>query len=140
MISDIKHTALVEGRAGDVLTLSMVVCGACNTCGARTLCNLDEGQLRILTVEVPDAQAFEVGERVELCISRTMSVKAVFLAYIIPFLIGFSLLFVLLQVGCSDVVAGLSSLGSLVVYYIVLYAMRRRIEHGITFTVHKIGA
>ena len=57
-------------------------------------------------------------------ISEGMGIKAALIAYAYPFLLVFVLLIALLQSGISELVAGLSGLGVLAAYYVVLYRFR----------------
>ena len=48
------------------------------------------------------------------------------------------LLLGLLEFGASETVAGLSALGAVAIYYIVLAFFRKKIEKTIIFKIHKI--
>lgn len=67
-----------------------------------------------------------------------MGIKAVMIAYAYPFLLVFILLLILLQAGVSELIAGVSGLAVLAIYYWVLYCLRSRIEKEIQFTISKI--
>ena len=99
---------------------------------------MEESREKRMIVGTPEASFFEPGETVEVFTERSMGIKAVFFAYVFPFLFIFSLLLVLLQNGASEPVAGLGALLSGGCYYIVLYLLRHKIEKEIIFKVRKL--
>lgn len=82
---------------------------------------MEEGEERILNVITINAHTYREGEEVNVSISEGMGIKAALIAYAYPFLLVFVLLIALLQSGISELVAGLSGLGVLAAYYVVLY-------------------
>ena len=66
-----------------------------------------------------------------------MGIKAVYYAYIFPFLFVMAVLLILLQSGCGELTSGLAALGALGLYYVILYLLRDRIAKEITFKVSK---
>ena len=121
-----------------VVEVEFVTESACSECKAKGLCGVDEGNRRFVTVYEPLAQYYTVGEEVMIGVSEVMGMKAAVYAYIIPFFILFGGLLVTLHLGWSEVVAGLTSLGVMCLYYVGLWFMRRRIEKEIVFKIRKI--
>lgn len=111
---------------------------ACAGCKAKGLCGVDEGDRRFVTVYDELARYYAPGEEVILGVSETMGMKAASYAYIIPFFILLGTLVLTLRMGWSETAAGLSSLGLMCVYYVVLFFFRRRIEKEIVFKIRKI--
>jgi sigma-E factor negative regulatory protein RseC len=64
-----------------------------------------------------------------------MGNKAVFLGYLVPFLLFIAVLILTTSMGVREWVAGVSSLGSLIPYYIILYLFRDYLNRTITFTL-----
>ena len=126
-----KGTVVQSGRGTvDVLMRPESACGACH---ARKVCGMEEGEERILNVVTINAHTYREGEEVNVSISEGMGIKAAY-----PFLLVFVLLIALLQSGISELVAGLSGLGVLGAYYVVLYRFRNRIAKEIQFSISKI--
>lgn len=126
-------------EVGDKLVeVEFVTESACASCKAKGLCGVDEGNKRFVTVYEPLAQYYSVGEQVMIGVSEVMGMKAAIYAYIIPFFILLGTLLVTLHIGWSETMAGLTSLGLMALYYIVLYLFRRRIEKEIVFKIRKI--
>ena len=121
-----KGTVVQSGRGTvDVLMRPESACGACH---ARKVCGMEEGEERILNVVTVNAHTYREGEEVNISISEGMGIKA----------LVFVLLIALLQSGISELVAGLSGLGVLAAYYVVLYRNRNRIAKDIQFSISKI--
>ena len=85
---------------------------ACGHCNARGMCNLGESRKELLKfrIQLPDLQ---IGDDVEVTISRSMGNKAVLLGYLIPFLLLVSVLILLMPSGFQEWIAGILSLASL---------------------------
>jgi sigma-E factor negative regulatory protein RseC len=84
------------------------------------------------------AQYYTVGEEVMIGVSEVMGMKAAVYAYIIPFFILLGGLLLTTHLGLGEVAAGLTSLGVMCLYYVVLWLFRRRIEKEIVFKIRKI--
>ena len=92
-----------------------------------------------MVIETPLASYFSEGEEVEVYTETVMGIKAVWIAYILPFLLVLFLLLVLLQAGCGELFSGVSALSVLVVYYVILYVARSRLSREFVFKVRKLN-
>lgn len=135
---DLEHRATVEYVEGDRIDVRLHVEGACATCRAAKACGMGDSEDKVISLLTASAGQYAVGEEIIVSIERRMGIKAATYAYIIPFFIMIAVLFVLFGVGATETVAGLSSLGALVLYYVVLRCFRNRIEKEIVFKLRKI--
>jgi sigma-E factor negative regulatory protein RseC len=134
----LEHKGIVSAVGERLVEVEMVVEDACTGCKAKGLCGVDEGNKRFVTVYEPLAQYYTVGEEVMVGVSETMGMKAATYAYIIPFFILLGVLLLTLHIGWSETSAGLTSLGVMSLYYVVLFFFRSRIEKEIVFKIRKI--
>ncbi len=135
----LEHKGIVSEVGEKMVEVEFVTESACSECKAKGLCGVEEGNKRFVTVWEPNAQYYAVGEEVMIGVSEVMGMKAAVYAYIIPFFILFGgLLLTLWLLGWSDLVSGLSSLGIMCLYYVVLWFFRGRIEKEIVFKIRKI--
>jgi sigma-E factor negative regulatory protein RseC len=134
----LEHTGVVSEVGEKMVEVEFITESACGDCKARGLCGVDEGDRRFVTVWEPLAEYFTVGERVMIGVSEVMGMKAAVYAYIIPFFILLGSLLLTTSLGWSEVAAGLSSLGVMCLYYVVLWTLRHRIEKEIVFKIRKI--
>lgn len=112
--------------------------GACAACRAKGVCGMAETQDKLVSVATTAAQLYRVGEKVDVSVQQQMGIKAVMIAYVFPFLLVLAALLILLQSGVSELIAGLSALGFLALYYVVLVFLRHRIAKDIVFEIHKL--
>ncbi len=134
----LEHRGVVSEVGEKMVEVEFVTESACGECKAKGLCGVDEGDKRFVTVWEPNAQYFVVGEEVMIGVSEVMGMKAAVYAYIIPFFILIGGLLLTTRLGWGEVAAGLSSLGVMCLYYVVLWLFRRRIEKEIVFKIRKI--
>ncbi len=135
----LEHSGVVSEIGEKMVEVEFVTESACSECKAKGLCGVEDGDKRFVTVYEPMAQYFTVGEKVMIGVSEVMGMKAAVYAYIIPFFIllgGLAVTQSLLKWG--EVASGLSSLGVMCLYYVVLWFFRRRIEKEIVFKIRKI--
>jgi sigma-E factor negative regulatory protein RseC len=137
----LEHKGVVSDIGEKLVEVEFVTESACSECKAKGLCGEEEGDGngRFVTVYEPMAQYFVVGEEVIIGVSETTGMKAAMWLYIIPLLILLGGLVITSQLGWDDLTAGLSSLGVMCLYYVVLWFFRRRIEKEIVFKVRKVG-
>lgn len=138
MENPIEHKATVILVDGDRIDVEMIVEGACASCKSAKACGMGESREKIVSLVTATASSYQTGDEVMVSIEKKMGMKAATYAYIIPLFVMLVVLFVLFESGSPDTVAGLSALGSIVVYYIILYFFRHRIEKDIIFKLRKI--
>ena len=135
---NLEHKGIVLSIKGERIDVSILSESACATCKVKSACGMSETEEKVVSIFTHDAPAYRVGEQVVVSVTRNMGLCAVFLAYVVPFLMLLVSLLVLLEAGLSEAAAGLISLGVLALYYIVLWLMRRRIEREINFNIRKL--
>lgn len=138
MEKTIEHTGKVIFVEGDRIDVEMVVDSACSSCKAKAACGMSESKEKVVSLLTETARMYEVGDDVMVFMEQRMGIKAATYAYIIPFFIMLAVLLVMQEIGFSDLVSGLSSLGSLLVYYIVLFFFRKKIEKEFIFKLRKL--
>jgi sigma-E factor negative regulatory protein RseC len=134
----LEHKGVVSEVGEKLVEVEFVTESACSECRAKGMCGVDEGNRRYVTVYEPMAHYYVVGEEVMIGVSEVMGMKAAVYAYIIPFFILLGGLILTTRLGWGEVAAGLTSLGVMCLYYVVLWFMRRRIEKEIVFKIRKI--
>lgn len=108
---------------------------ACSECHAKNLCGVAEGETRIVSVETNGFDPHNVGDEVEVCMKRTMGMKAVWVSYVIPLFILLLALFAGILAGASELVSGLSAIASVAIYYVVVWCMRERLNNEFVFYI-----
>jgi len=129
-----KVTAVGDGEVSVLIERG----DACAHCESKKSCGKMMGKNE-QTIRVKDKnfQNYSVDETVMVSINSSMGMKAVLLAYVLPLLI----LMLSLAVGynrfSSELLQVVAALTPTVLYYIVLYRFRHKIEQNFTFFVSK---
>jgi sigma-E factor negative regulatory protein RseC len=80
-----------------------------------------------------------VGEKVNLLLKRTLGYRALWLSYLVPLLILLVLLISLSTVGFSELAVGLSIIGAISLYYIIIWLFRDKLKREFVFTIEKFS-
>jgi sigma-E factor negative regulatory protein RseC len=129
---EITHEGIVQEVRDDHVIVSFISQPACSSCNIKNICSLAEREGK--SIEVPTSgKSYQAGEKVFIVLSQSHGFKAVFLGYILPFLIVIISLVILLKLTNNEALAGLFSISSLVIYYLVLWILRRMVNASFTF-------
>ena len=136
-MSAIQHRGIVERIDGDKVFVKVERGTACQSCHAKGMCG-EQGSERIIEVSTPYASSFELGERVVVALLKNrMGYSSVIWAYVLPLVLLMVVLLGSNALGASEGLSALLSIVSIVIYYVVLYIMRRRFDRMIEFTIIK---
>lgn len=134
----IKHSGEVIRIEGSTVYVKMTVSSACGTCQARMVCGASESTEKVVEVVSSQSSEFKVGDKVEVALGkRSMGVRSVVLAYLIPLLVLGLLLVVAIQIGINEGIAALSAILGVGCYYLVLYLFRNRVGKTVKFIITK---
>lgn len=134
----LEHKGVVSAVGEKLVEVEYARQSACEGCKARELCGVDGDGGRFVTVGDNFAEYYTVGEEVMVGVEEIVGMKAATWAYIVPFFVLLGALLVTLSLGLSELTAGLSSLGLMGAYYVVLWFFRGEIEKEIVFKIRKI--
>ena len=134
----IKHSGEVIQIEADRVYVRMTVGSACGSCSARVVCGASEIKDKIVEVKTEQARDYNVGDKVEVALqSRSMGVKSVVAAYVIPLFVLCCVLFGAVAMGLNEGLSALSALGGVAIYYVMLYLLRGKISKEIKFIIIK---
>jgi len=134
----VQHTGKVISVNEDSVDVVVEAPDACIGCKAKDICITGEGKEKQISVYTPSAYDYAVGEEVEVSMEQVMGMKAVFIAYMLPFLLVFFSLLIMIQTGLGELLSGSVALAMLALYYVGLYIFRNKIEREIVFKIGKI--
>ena len=121
MVNKIKHLGIVENIDGLRLKVRIVQSSACSACSVRGHCSASEQKEKLIDVYNVDRVACEIGERVMVVGATSMGMKAVLLAFVLPFVLVVATLFVVMRLsGGNEVVSALAGLGILLPFYLII--------------------
>jgi sigma-E factor negative regulatory protein RseC len=116
------HTGVVSEMTGSSIIIALDENVHCETCSAKGACGVTDSVNK--TVEVIDPEgSFKLNQPVEVILKKDLGQKAVFWAYIFPFLLMLATLLTT-SLFLKEWMAGLLSLLILVPYYATVYALK----------------
>lgn len=132
----IEQTGTVEETTGQLIRVRIHRESLCSQCHARGMCYMGEGNDRL--IEISDFESgIKTGDLVKLVINRKAGNKAIILGYLVPFIILISVLLIMDVAGMPEWVSGLTAIGSLIPYFLLLYFIRDSLRKKFTVTAHK---
>ena len=139
MAETIKHDGIVDSIDGDCIHVRIVQASACAACGAKSLCSAAESKEKIIDVYGADTKAYQVGQRVMVEGAAAMGMKAVRLAFLFPLVL--MVVAVALAMGLTDgneAIGAVAALLTLTLYFVVLFACKKRLMNKFVFSIKPI--
>lgn len=134
-MQEISHKGRVVSIDEYVTQVEIIQTSACASCHARNLCGYSDSKTKIVPVPTNAFAMLNVGDEVELCMKRSMGMKAVWIAYVIPLLV--LMLAVLVSSACHlpELYTGLCAIAAVAVYYLVILCFRKRLNNEFVFYI-----
>ena len=133
----IRHNGIVERVDGEMVIVRIAQTSACAACHAAKMCMASESREK--RIEARMTEPLQVGDEVEVLVREQAGWLAVFLAYIIPFLLLVAAVAGFDRMGWSEAKAGTGALISVAVYYVILRLFRDKLQRKFTFWARKIN-
>lgn len=134
-MEEIVHPGIVRKIEGNRISVSIVSKSMCSECHAKGMCSLSEMKVKEVEVISNCHGEFSVGQMVDMHITKSLGMKAVWISYGIPLIILLTFLLSLLIICDNELLAGAVSIGAVALYYFIIYFCRNRIAKDITFTI-----
>lgn len=115
------HSATVSRISGDSVFVSMDQNVHCDSCRAKMACGISESKTEEIEIMNAD-NSFKIDENVNVVINKTLGLKAVIWAYVLPFILLISVL-IISSLFFTEWQAGLIALAVLVPYYFILHSL-----------------
>ena len=133
----IDHKGRIDSIHGNKINVSFLAMSGCASCHAKGFCSAADMQEK--NVEVTDyTNQYNIGEEVNITLKQSLGFRALFLGYVLPFLLVLSMLIGLTSLKFNEAIAGLGALSVLLPYYLILFLLRNKIRKKFTFTINKI--
>jgi sigma-E factor negative regulatory protein RseC len=130
----INHDGQVVEISGSKVVAEILVSEACGTCQAKGLCHTNGKRVRV-EAEAEPGQEFQVGQKVKVAFTPTLAMSSVLLAYVLPLVLMFAVMFTLIAITGSQDVGCLCGLAVLPVYYTILYMLRHKLRRKFKFKI-----
>lgn len=132
----IRHTGIVKQVTPSSLVVSIInqsACSGCHVKGACTVADIQEKDIEITNFR----QIYTPGAMVTVIFRESSGMKALFLGYVLPFLILLTTLIIAIEVTENEIYGGLIALAMLVPYYFALYFSKDKLKKVFTFELEE---
>ena len=133
----IEHLGRIDAVTPNDIRVVIISQSASASCHAKGACSASDVSEKIVVVSKTNHN-FLVGETVKVLLKQSLGFKALFLAYILPFIVVITALFSLSSF-VSEGIAGILALLSLIPYYAILYFFKNKISKQFNFDIEKIS-
>ena len=132
----VSHKGTVTKVEDGRVYVNIQTASACASCHIKGSCNLSGTSPKVVEVTT-DKKQYKPGDVVEVYFSESLGYRALFLGYVLPFIVLMVTLIGLLELTNNEAIAGLSAIGILIPYYIILYFRREKIRKTFSFQIQK---
>ncbi len=133
------HDGTVTEVSDGLVKVHIHVLSACSSCKAHAHCTFVDSAEKIVEVQTDDWKLYSPGQRVVVSVGESLGLQAVLLAYFLPALLLVGALLLAIRLTGSEGIAAIVTLAVIVVYFLVLYYFRDRLQRKFTFGLHPEG-
>ena len=127
MQNTIEHQGVIISIDGKVAHVKIEQTSACASCHVKSVCGASEKSEKIVDANIIDA-SLKVGDQVTVIGQKSLGIQAILLAYVLPFIVIVSMLFIVNIFTSNELVIGTCALASLIPYFAILRLMRNKIQ------------
>jgi sigma-E factor negative regulatory protein RseC len=135
----VYHKGTVISVLGTEVCVKIEHTEACGGCANKNSCRMGKPDEQIITVKTRDARNYCKGEKVNISMKTSLGLKAVLYAYILPLVFLLAAFVIAHHFIASEPVQIILALFPVIVYYIILYKIRHKMEKTFQFYISKIG-
>jgi sigma-E factor negative regulatory protein RseC len=130
------HAGFISKINSDSVIVTLEPNIQCEACHVKGTCGVSDSSTK--QVEIPISRNnYRINEQVDVILKKALGLKAVFWAYVFPFILMFSTL-ILASFFVEEWLAGLMSLLIIVPYYLVLYLLKSTLKSAFKVSILKI--
>ena len=137
MENKISHSGIVTAIAPNSVSVNMQVISACATCEGHNDCQFSESNNKEVTINTPHWKSYTIGEQVMVHVSHKQSANAIILAYVLPATIIIAMVVILSYIRLNEMIIATISIFSIIIYMLILYCFRKRLQKKFTFSISK---
>ena len=137
-VNEIAHPGIIMQISGPIAEVMILSKSACSSCQVKGACNMSEMEEKRVFVDLPADHDYKTGQQVNVIMRQSLGNLAVFLGYVLPFVILLLTLISLISIGIGEGIAGLISLFILVPYYFALHKSKEKLSRKFSFQIDHI--
>ena len=135
MKKEIYHDGKIIEITPEFTSVEIISSSECSQCHAKGLCGFSEEESKVVMVPTSPYTERKVGDTVTLALKQTMGLKAVWISYVIPLIILMILVLSLSSVIDNEVWTGLTAIGGVALYYLVIWLLRDKLKNEFVFYI-----
>tara|TARA_R110000787_G_scaffold86285_9_gene184083 strand:- start:15925 stop:16371 length:447 start_codon:yes stop_codon:yes gene_type:complete len=133
--NNIQHKGVITKITDQMVTVSLNGNLNCDACNAKTICGSAESNEK--EVEVLNTNPLlQLNDQVEVLLRKDLGMKAVFWAYVFPFILIIAVL-ITSSLFVKEWIAGTLSILVLLPYYLLLYSLKKVFNKSFQFSILK---
>ncbi|MBW6497769.1 MAG: SoxR reducing system RseC family protein [Bacteroidales bacterium] len=134
-IRNIEHPGIVDHVEGREAFVRIQPQSACGSCHSKSHCSMSEVSDKVVEVSLNPQEQLTAGQPVTITLERSLGFRALFLGYMLPFLILLVSLFVLVSLTGNEGLSALIAIALMAPYYFLLYRFREKIRNKFRFRI-----
>ena len=127
MTNTIEHQGFIVEINNNIAHVRIEQTSACASCHVKSVCGASEKTEKIIDAHIAD-NTLKVGDQVTIIGQKSLGFQAIILAYILPFVVIITSLFIVNIFTTNEVIIGTCALASLIPNFAVLRLMQNKIQ------------
>ena len=124
---EIDHAGVIKTVEDGIATVEILQKTSCASCELTGVCSSSESSIKEVQVPIKSLN-YKAGEHVNIVFTQSEGFTALFIGYVLPFIVMLVTMLVLKFLDYDDLVAGLASLLILIPYYGSLFLLKNKIR------------
>ncbi len=131
--NEIYHEGIINNISKDTINVNIISKASCISCQLKSVCSASDIEEK--TIEIPNIynNNYSIGDKVNIILKESLGLKALFLGYLLPFIIVFTTLLIASALTKNELKTGLVSILILIPYYIILYLIKPYLKKTFTY-------
>ncbi len=136
-VEKIEHKGIIKEISGNELHISIINKSSCVSCNIKGSCSVSDINEKIIDVFVMNPNEYKLGEKVEVFFNQSLGFRALLIGYLYPFLVMLLTMIIMLKVTQRELLSGLTALGVLIPYYVIVNLTKARLKKTFSFSIKK---
>lgn len=137
----VTHEGVITSIGENSIQVEIINKSACAECHAKGVCSASDEKTKVVDVPLTIGNMsahYEVGDKVLVTLASSLGFKAVIYAYGVPLVLLLVTMLVSSLCGLSELYVGLTGIGVVLFYYLVLAFFKNRLTRVFTFSIQKL--
>lgn len=127
MQNSIEHQGVITSIDGNIAHVKIEQTSACASCHVKSICGAADKTDKIVDAIISDSN-LKIGDQVIVIGQKSLGMQAVLIAYVLPFVLIVTILFLVNLFTTNEIIIGTCALSSLIPYFIILRLARHKIQ------------